>query len=108
MPSGGWIAGQCAWSSPTAGFELSVGTDASIKAFGDPAVTDAKTKLASYRAQASAASPKPEDVDGVGDGAVMTSNGIAAVKGDRYLELRNLGLTNDELVQIMKLAIDAL
>lgn len=108
MPIGGWIAGQCAWSAKGAGFELSVGTDASIKAFNEPTVSDAKTKLASYRAQASGGGEKPKDVADIGDGAVSSATGMAAFKDGTYVEIRNLGLTEDQVVEIVRLVIAAL
>jgi hypothetical protein len=37
MPSAGWVAGQCAWSSPTSGFFVSVGTASSLQKASDPA-----------------------------------------------------------------------
>ena len=108
MPSGGWIAGQCAWSAPTAGFELSVGTATSIAAFADAAAPDAKAQLAAFSKAADGAGGQPKDVAGIGDGAVLAASGIAAFKGDTYLEIMNLGLTDDQLVQIAKLAVGRL
>ena len=104
MPAGGWVAGQCAWNGPASGFFLSVGTKASIAAFGDPAAANAKAKLAQFRATGSSS----RDVAGVGDGAVVTSNGIAAYRGDVYLEITNLGLTEKQLVALAKLAVEGL
>ena len=108
MPIGGWVAGQCAWSTKTAGFELSVGTETSIKAFNEPAVSDAKSKLGAYRAEAVAAGRKPKDISGIGDGAVATPNGMATYQGGTYLELRNLGLNDDQMAAVMRLAVEGL
>jgi hypothetical protein len=101
MPSGGWVAGQCAWNGPTSGFFLGVGTAASIAAFGDPAAADAKARLARFKSGAGT----PKDVAGIGDGAAVSPSGIAAYRGGTYLEITNLGLTEDQLVEIMKLAV---
>ena len=101
VPGGGWIAGQCAWNGPTSGFLISVGTAASIAASGDPATPDAKAKLAQFKK----VSGTGRDIAGIGEGAVASPNGIAAYTGGTYLELTNLGLPDDKLIAIAKLAI---
>ena len=101
VPGGGWIAGQCAWNGPSSGVLISVGTAASIAAFGDSATPDAKAKLAQFKK----ASGTPKDVAGIGEGAVSSPNGIAAYTGGTYLELTNLGLPDAQLIAIAKLAI---
>ena len=105
MPSGGWVAGQCTWNTPSSGFVISIGTAASIQEFGDSTALDAQARLAAFRQQARGAGGTPKDVAGIGDGAVLTSSGMAAYKGPTYLEVLNLGLTEEQLVQIVKLAV---
>ena len=92
MPHSGWVAGQCAWNGPSSGFFVSVGTAASLKASGDVAAPNAKTKLAQFKKQAGAGTTT-KVVTGIGDGAVLTATGLAAYKGGTYLQFTNLGLT---------------
>ena len=107
VPAAGWVAGQCAWSSPTAAFLMSVGTGASIKSVGDPGVSDTRSKLADFE-QRVAAGGTPRPVAGIGDGAIVADSGMAAYKGDIYLEVANLRLTEDQMIEIMSLAVDNL
>jgi hypothetical protein len=102
LPSGGWIAGRCAWIGPTSSFFVSVGTATSIRTLADPAVPDAKAKLAAFK-QSMSATGSPKDVAGIGDGAVSATTGIAADKAGSYFEVTNLGLSGGQLVEIAKL-----
>jgi hypothetical protein len=91
LPSGGWIAGRCAWITAT-----------SIRTLADPAVPDAKAKLAAFK-QSMSVTGSPKDVAGIGDGAVSATTGIAAYKAGSYFEITNLGLSAGQLVEIAKL-----
>ncbi|MFZ0323940.1 MAG: hypothetical protein WAN48_07395 [Actinomycetes bacterium] len=102
VPASGWVATQCAWNGPGAGLFLSVGTAASIAASGDPAAPDAKAKLAQFKQQAGTTA---KDVPAIGDGAVLTPAGIAVFKGDTYLQVTNLGLTEDQLTELARRAV---
>ena len=102
LPSGGWIAGRCAWIGPTSSFFVSVGTATSIRTLADPAVPDAKAKLAAFK-QSMSVTGSPKDVAGIGDGAVSATTGIAAYKAGSYFEVTNLGLSAGQLVEIAKL-----
>ena len=104
VPGGGWVAGQCAWSSTTAAFLVSVGTSASIKAVGDPGVTDAKGKLEEFQ-QRMGPSDAHRLVAGIGDGAIVSEAGMAAYKGNIYIEVLNLRLTEEQMIKIVDLAI---
>ena len=46
-----------------------------------------------------------KDVAGIGDGAVVSAIGIAAYRADTYLEVTNLGLTDDQLIEIARIVI---
>jgi hypothetical protein len=106
-PAAGWVVGQCAWSGSSSAFLVSVGTSDSIAKIGDPGVTDAKAKLAEFeRRMAGADAARP--VSGIGDGAIVAKPGMAAYKGDLYIEVANLRLTEDQLVDVVKLAIAGL
>jgi len=107
IPAAGWVAGQCAWSSPTAAFLMSVGTAASIRSVGDPGVSDARSKLADFE-QRVATGGTPRPIAGIGDGAIVADSGVAAYKGDVYLEVVNLRLTEDQMIEIVRLAVDNL
>jgi hypothetical protein len=103
-PAAGWVVGQCAWSGSSSAFLVSVGTSDSIAKVGDPGVTDAKAKLGEFeRRMAGADAAKP--VSGIGDGAVVAKPGMAAYKGDLYVEVTNLRLTETQLVDVVRLAI---
>jgi hypothetical protein len=104
VPGGGWVAGQCAWSSPTAAFLISVGTQVSIASGGDPTVQDAKGKLKEFERRVSANGGSTV-VTGVGDAAYATDGSVAAAKGDVYLEVVGLRLTNEQSIEVMKLAV---
>ena len=104
MPSSGWAAGRCSWSGAGSGFAIGVGTAASIAAAGDATTPDAAAMVAQFRQQASAA----KDVAGIGDGAVLTTGGIAASKGGTYLQIANLGLTEEQLIEIAKAVVAGL
>jgi hypothetical protein len=104
VPGGGWVAGQCAWSSSTAAFLVSVGTAASIESVGDPAVSGVSSKLAEFEQRM--ASGDPEPVAGIGDAAIVAEAGMAAYKGDIYVEVTNLRLTKSQMIDIVKLALE--
>ena len=107
VPGGGWVAGQCAWSSPSAAFLISVGTAASIQSVGDAGVSGVPSKLAEFEQRmASGGDPKP--VTGIGEAAIVAESGMAAYKGDLYLEVVNLLLTEDQMIEIVELAMSRL
>jgi hypothetical protein len=103
MPSRGWVAGQCAWNGPKAGFFVSVGTAASLTSSGDPAAPDAKAKLAQFKTVVGDRTSK--DVAGIGDGAVLSTSMIAAYKGSTYVQVTKLGITDRQVIEIAKLVI---
>lgn len=98
------MAGQCAWSGATTAFILSVGTDASIQEFADPAEPNSEAKLAAFE-QRAGETGTAESVDGVGDGAVVGDNGMAARAGGTYLEIEKLALGKDQLIELMRAAV---
>ena len=99
----GWVASGCAWSGATTSFIISVGTASSFLSFRDPAALDAKARLTQYKQQANG-----RDVTGFGAGAVLTSIGMAAYKGDTYVEVERLRLTDAQLQKIMTLLLSRL
>lgn len=107
IPSDGWIAGQCTWSATGSGFILSVGTEESITAAGDPAEPDAAAKLAAYRDRAGQAG-SAEDVAEIGDEAVVGPTGMAARVGGTYIEIEELVLTPEQLLEVGRLAVSNL
>lgn len=103
MPAGGWVASGCAWSGATTSFIISVGTASSFLSFRDPAALDAKARLEQYKQQENG-----RDVTGFGAGAVLTAIGMAAYKGDTYVEVEKVRLTDDQLTKIMTLLMSRL
>jgi hypothetical protein len=104
VPAVGWMAGQCALNTAHSSLLLSVGTADTMKRVSDPTNPDARSRLQSYKTEAG---PSARVVTGIGDGAVRSSTGIASYKGGVYLELVIMqpGLTDDQLVKVMKLAV---
>jgi hypothetical protein len=83
---------------------VSVGTAESIKSVGDAAVSGVTSKLAEFEQRmASMGNPKP--VAGIGEAAIVAEGGMAAYKGDIYLEVTNLKLTQDQMIEIVKQAL---
>jgi hypothetical protein len=103
IPSDGWIEGQCAWSGPTTGFILSVGTETSIRDAADSSEPDAEGKLAAFRARSSGGEGA-RDVEDIGDGAAIGATGMAARVGEVYLEVENLTLSESQLIDVTRLA----
>jgi len=100
MPSSGWMVGQCAWNGPATGFFISLGTAASIEAFGDVTAPDAAAKLAQFKAQTGG-----KDEPGIGEGAALATTGLAAYKGGTYIQITSLGLTKRQLLKIATKAL---
>ncbi len=104
---GGWTLSDCVWNAARGSFIISVGNDDSFRAFGDPGAPDAKGRLAQFRTEMSAAGPT-RDLSDVGDGAVLAAGAMAAYKAGVYVEVQNLGLTDDQLTNVVKLLIEGL
>ncbi len=104
VPSGGWAAGQCAWNGDDSSFIVRVGTAASISAFGDPETANAEALFNAFKSDAAAAG-STRDVTGIGDQAVLGPSGMAAYVGDTYVEITRLRVTDDQLEEIMRIAI---
>jgi hypothetical protein len=102
LAAGGWAAGQCAWTSPVGGFLVAVGTGESIRAFGDPAASDAVGRLETYRRR-STSSGFSREIPDIGDGAVLGPLGLASRIGTDYIEILRSTLTDDQLVGIARL-----
>lgn len=105
IPSDGWTAGQCAWSGESTGFILSIGTQETIAAFDDPAQPDSAAMLDAF---ASAAGDLGRAVEDAGDAAFLNQNGIAARLGGNYVEIQKLSLTEEQLIGILRLALENL
>jgi len=65
------------------------------------------SRLDQFMQQMSDRGSQPERLE-IGDGAVLADGGMAAYQGATYLEILNLGLTDEQMVEIMKLAVAAL
>ena len=102
LPSGGWVASQCAWTSPFTSFLVSIGTAKSLTVFSADESTDAKSRLDDYRARA-LSSRGPTEVADIGDGAVIGPAGLAFATGEFYVEVLRLQLSEDHLVAIARL-----
>jgi hypothetical protein len=107
LPGGGWVAGQCAWKSPVAGFLMSVGTATSIATFADAAAPDAAARLAVFKQRLTALG-KAKDIPSLGDGAVLGPIGIAAYRDGTYLEILRLTLSDEQLIEVAKLTMSKL
>jgi hypothetical protein len=103
-PAGGWASGQCVWNGDASSFIIRVGTAASIAASGDPAAPDAEALLAAFRQQATASGDSRE-VAGIGDAAVLGPGGMGAILGDKYIEVTRLRLSDDQLVEVLRMAV---
>jgi hypothetical protein len=85
-----------------AGFLVAVGTAESISAFGDPAGQDAAARLDAYR-ERSKASGVTQDLDDVGDEAVLGPTGLAARIDTVYVEIIRSTLTDHQVIEVARL-----
>jgi hypothetical protein len=63
--------------------------------------------LAQFRARAGASGVVTE-IEGIGDGAVLAPGGMAAHQDGTYIEITRLRLTDEQLIEIARLAIASL
>jgi hypothetical protein len=85
-----------------AGFLVAIGTAESIRAFGDPGGKDAVGRLDAYR-ERSKASGVTQDLDDVGDEAVLGPTGLAARIDTTFVEILRSTLTDHQLIEVAKL-----
>jgi hypothetical protein len=72
--------------------------------FGDAAAPDARTIFEDFKTRAGA-SGVATDIEGIGEGAVLTSAGMATHHDGTYVEITRLRLTDEQLIEIARLAI---
>jgi hypothetical protein len=106
-PAGGWAVGQCTWSGPKSSFIARVGTAASVAAFGNVGTPDAAAMVEAFKENSSQAGSLRE-VGGVGDAAILGPNGMAAASEGTYVEITRLRLTDEQLIEITRLAVSNL